>query len=65
MWDADLVLDDGFEVLRESDDGSDLGYGLGLSFGLGPLEVRGEYELYDIEDADVSMISVGFTYLFD
>jgi hypothetical protein len=65
MWDADLVLDDGFQVLRESDDGSDLGYGLGLSFGLGPLEVRGEYEMYDIEDADVSMISVGFTYLFD
>lgn len=65
MWDADLVLDDGFEVLSESDDGSDLGYGLGLSFGLGPLEVRGEYEIYDIEDADVSMISVGFTYLFD
>ena len=64
-WDADLFLDDGFEVLTESDSGTDLGYGLGLSFGLGPLEVRGEYELYDIEDADVSMISVGFTYLFD
>jgi hypothetical protein len=65
-WDADFVGDDGLgNILRDSDSGSDLGYGLGLSFGLGPLEVRGEYEMYDIEDADVSMISVGFSYLFD
>jgi len=65
-WDADLVLDDGVNpVERLSDDGSDMGYGLGLSFGLGPVSIRGEYEKYDIEDADVSMISVGFTYLFD
>jgi len=65
-WDADLVLDDGVNpVERLSDSGSDLGYGLGLSFGLGPVDIRGEYEMYDIEDADVSMISVGFTYLFD
>jgi len=48
-----------------SEDGSDLGYGLGLSFGLGPIKVRGEYEVYDIEDADVSMLSLGLTYQFD
>jgi hypothetical protein len=67
-----IAWDAGFEsvdvlgnVESGSDDGSDLGYGLGLSFGLGPLEVRGEYEIYDIEDVDVSMISVGFSYLFD
>ena len=65
-WDADVVLDDGVNpVERLSDSGSDLGYGIGLSFGLGPVDIRGEYEMYDIEDADVSMVSVGFTYLFD
>ena len=48
-----------------SDDGSDLGYGLGLSFGLGSVSVRGEYEVYDIDDADVSMLSLGLVYQFD
>lgn len=66
MWDADIFADDGLgNVLSVSDDGSDLGYGLGIAFGLGPVEVRGEYEIYDIDDVDVDMISVGFTYLFD
>lgn len=65
-WDADLTLtDDLGNSLSDSDSGSDLGYGLGISVGLGPIAVRGELEKYDIEDADVSMISVGFTYLFD
>jgi hypothetical protein len=65
-WDADLTLSDDLGILDSgSEDGSDLGYGLGIAFGLGPVAVRGEFEKYDIEDADVSMISVGFTYLFD
>lgn len=48
-----------------SEDGSDLGYGLGLSFGLGAIKVRGEYEVYDLDDADVSMLSVGLVFQFD
>lgn len=48
-----------------SDDGSDMGYGVGLSFGLGAVSVRGEYEVYDVEDADVSMLSLGIVYQFD
>lgn len=65
-WDADFVADDGLgNVETGSDSGSDLAYGLGLAFGLGPVEIRGEYEIYDIQDADVSMLSVGFSYLFD
>jgi hypothetical protein len=50
---------------RESDDGSDLGYGLGASFDIGPLEIRGEYEIYDLDDADVSMLSLGLAYQFN
>lgn len=48
-----------------SEDGNDPAYGLGLSFGLGPVSVRGEYEVYDLDDADVSMLSVGVVYQFD
>jgi OOP family OmpA-OmpF porin len=48
-----------------SDDGSDLGYGLGAAFYFGPLQIRGEYEIYDLEDTDVSMLSVGVAYHFN
>jgi len=49
----------------ESEDGSDLGYGLGAAFDLGRLQIRGEYEIYDLDDADVSMLSVGLAYRFN
>jgi len=48
-----------------SDDGSDPGYGLGAAFHLGPLQIRGEYEIYDLEDTDVSMLSLGIAYQFN
>lgn len=51
--------------LNESDDGSDIGYGVGVGFGLGPLQLRGEYEVYDIDDADLSMVSLGIAYQFN
>jgi len=50
---------------RLSDDGNDPGYGLGLSVGLGPVSIRGEYEMYDLDGADLSMLSVGIVYQFD
>lgn len=49
----------------DSDDGSDMGYGVGLGFGLGGIKIRGEYEMYDIEDADLSMLSLSILYQFD
>ena len=49
----------------QSGDGSDIGYGLGVGFGLGPLQLRGEYEIYDIDDADLSMVSLGIAYQFN
>lgn len=60
-WDADIE----YLVDRASEDGSDVGYGLGLAFNAGPIQIRGEYEVYDIEDADASMLSVGLVYQFD
>jgi len=36
-----------------------------MKFGVGSLEVRGEYEIYDIEDSeDVAMLSVGLVWRF-
>ena len=59
-WDVEA------EILGVSDsaDGSDLGYGIGAAFGLGPVEVRGEYEIYDLDELDVAMLSVGVLFRF-
>ena len=60
-WDVEAGID-GFDTV--SDDGSDMGYGLGVSFGLGSISIRGEYEVYDIDDADIEMLSVGIAFRF-
>ena len=60
--DASLTID-GFDT--GSVDGTDPAYGVGAKFGLGSVEVRGEYEIYDIEDSeDIAMLSVGFVWRF-
>ena len=60
-WDVEASTA-GFSV---GDDGTDVGYGAGLRFDLGPIEVRGEYEFYDLDETDLSMLSVGIAYYFD
>jgi len=61
-WDVQGVVD----TLSAEDDGSDFAYGIGARFNLSNLEIRGEYELYDIDDTeDVSMWSVGIVWHFD
>lgn len=47
------------------EDGTDVGYGAGLRFSLGSLKIRGEYEIYDLDDADLGMLSIGIAYQFD
>ena len=60
-WDADLRIAD----LRGTEDGSDPAYGAGLRFSLGSVEIRGEYELLDISEADdVYMLSAGLVWTF-
>lgn len=60
-WDADLSIAD----LSGSEDGSDPAYGVGLRFTLGSLEIRGEYEVIDIDDIDdVYMASAGLVWRF-
>jgi hypothetical protein len=60
-WDVDAD----FLGQSASDDGSDIGYGAGLRFDVGPVQLRGEYELYDIDETDIGMLSLGISYLFD
>jgi hypothetical protein len=61
-WDASLTID-GFDV--GSDDGTDPAYGVGAKFGLASVEVRGEYEIYDIDGSeDIAMLSVGLVWRF-
>lgn len=60
-WDVDLNVDD----LSASDDGDDPAYGIGARFNLGSLEIRGEYEIFDVSDVeDVSLWSVGLVWRF-
>ena len=63
-WDVETTTFAG----RVSDDGTDFGLGFGAGFDIGEVRIRGEYELYDTSDADVtmlSMLSLGVIYTFN
>jgi len=62
-WDAALSVRGLGEVA--SDDGSDPAYGVGARFVLGSLEIRGEYEYFDLDGTDdVYMLSAGLVWRF-
>jgi hypothetical protein len=60
-WSADLSAE-GFG--RDSEDGTDFTYGVGAQFRVWSLSIRAEYEMFDLDDADVDMLSVGVTWTF-
>ncbi len=59
-WDVDASLLDE----SVSDDGTDIGYGLGAAFNLASLQIRAEYEIYDLDGTDLSMLSLGVAFRF-
>ena len=59
-WDTGIIFEGDIDVAE--DEG--LSYGIGLRFGLGPLVVRGEYEIFDLDDVGFEMLSVGIAYQF-
>ena len=62
-WNADLDAPN--LGVSASDDGTDLTYGIGAQFRVWSLSFRGEYEIFDISDADtVDMFSIGVTWTF-
>ena len=60
-WDVDIdVAGDNF-----SDEGHDPVYGVGARFNLWSLEIRGEYEIFDVSNVDdVTLWSVGVVWRF-
>jgi OOP family OmpA-OmpF porin len=60
-WSADLSAPG---AGSGSDDGTDLTYGIGAQFRVWSLSIRAEYEMFDVSDADLDMISVGVTWTF-
>ncbi|NGP54514.1 outer membrane beta-barrel protein [Thioalkalivibrio sp. XN8] len=60
-WSADTRLN-GARI--GSDGGTDAAYGVGARFSLFSAEVRAEYEYFDVEDIDVSLVSVGVVWTF-
>jgi hypothetical protein len=66
-WNVDVDFDDVLDDLDESfdTDGSDWAYGVGAAFNLGPLGLRAELELFDVDDVDDAyLLSVGAVYRF-
>jgi hypothetical protein len=62
-WDAEVRVPD--LDIRSEGDGTDLAYGVGVQFRVWGLSIRGEYERFEIDDADrVDFLSVGLTYTF-
>lgn len=55
-WDSEL---DDF-----GDDGTDPFYGVGAKFSLFSLQIRAEYERYDLDDFDIDYFSVGAAFTF-
>lgn len=63
-WDVETTTGTG----TFSDDGTDIGFGIGAGFNVGNVQIRGDYEFYDPSDSDVSMLSMlslGVVYSFD
>jgi len=48
----------------ETSDGSDAFVGFGLSYKFESFSIRAEYELYDVDDTDLDMLSLGLIYSF-
>ncbi len=59
-WDAKVSV----EGVSADDDGTDPAYGIGARFQLGSFQIRAEYELFDIDAADVDFLSASLLYTF-
>lgn len=47
-----------------TDDGTDSAYGVGARFAIGSFAVRAEYEVFELEDIDLDMVSISGVYTF-
>jgi outer membrane immunogenic protein len=62
---VDWEVDGSIGGIDFDDDGNDPAYGVGVRFTLGSVEIRGEYEIFDISDVeDVTLLSAGIVVRF-
>jgi len=59
-WDSESEI----RSNKLDDSGSDPAYGAGVRFQIGSLAIRGEYEVFDIDVAEVEYVSVGAAWTF-
>ena len=59
-WSSDST----FGSMSSSDSGTDSAYGVGARFAIGPFAVRAEYEVFNIKNADLDMVSVSGVFTF-
>ena len=63
LWDSDAVIDTSLGSVRESDDGEDLYYGLGIGRDLGSAwQVSGEWTRFETDASDVDFLNLSLTY---
>jgi len=61
-WDVEATVE-GLDA--GDDDGTDPAYGVGVRFNVGSFEIRGEYEMFDLDNVDdVFMLSAGLVWTF-
>jgi hypothetical protein len=60
-WDSEARIT---SLPSAEDDGFDPAYGAGIQAHFGSISARLEYEMFDIDDADVSLITLGLTWTF-
>lgn len=64
-WDASISGQVGGASERQSDDGTDPAYGIGIQFRIKSIAIRAEFEYFDIEGAKyVYMYSIGGSFTF-
>lgn len=61
-WDIEATVEG---IDAGEDDGTDPAYGVGARFNVGSFEIRGEYEMFDLDNVDdVYMLSAGLVWTF-
>jgi hypothetical protein len=64
-WQVEGRQTNGDTLPPYKDSGTDVMWGLGLRFNLGRFGIRGEFEVFELEQADeVALVSVGLDYRF-
>ncbi|MGB2272056.1 MAG: porin family protein [Pseudomonadales bacterium] len=66
-WDADLTYTNvpGFGTGSESEDGTDIFYGIGAYMSLSEtVDLKFEYQLHELDGTDVDILGLGFTVSF-